>query len=311
MNGLQLSRGYYETYGKPMLEEKFPALLPYLAVGLVGSGSERFGFDDGISRDHDFEPGFAIFLPSEDVVDRRTAFLLERAYAGLPKEYEGVPRCRVAPVGGARNGVIRTADFYREKVGAPDGALTLRQWLTLPSSALAEAVNGEVFFDGYGEFTSIRERLSVMPEDVRRKRLAGQLLLMAQAGQYNYLRCLDHGEKEAAALACHAFVTAAMEALFLLFGRYMPYYKWSFRALRSIFGAERFADALSLLLSAGEDRAREKYDVIESLCADVVTLLSEQSLTEAVCGDLEKHAYSVNDGIADGEIRNMHILAAV
>ena len=67
------------------------------------------------------------------------------------------------------------------------------QWLSVPEQALAEAVNGELF-DGPGEVTAIRARLARWPEDVRRKKLAGQLLLMGQAGQYNYLRCLPHGE---------------------------------------------------------------------------------------------------------------------
>ena len=39
--------------------------------------------------------------------------------------------------------------------------------------------------------------------------------------------------------------------------------------------------------------------------------LQSQTLTKAICGDLEKHAYSVNDGIRDGEIRNLHILYCV
>ena len=153
MNGLELSRGYYETYGRPMLEKDFADLLPFLAVGFVGSGSEHFGFDDDISRDHDFEPGFCIFLPGEDVVDRRKAFMLERAYAKLPKEYGGVKRQNISPVGGERNGVLRTADFYRSAVGAADGILPLEGWLHIPDYALAEATNGEVFYDGYGEFS--------------------------------------------------------------------------------------------------------------------------------------------------------------
>ena len=52
MNGLELSRAFYETYGLPMLRTQFPELLPLLAVGLIGSGSECFGFDDEVSRDH-------------------------------------------------------------------------------------------------------------------------------------------------------------------------------------------------------------------------------------------------------------------
>ena len=85
MRGIEISRAYFEEYGKPMLEEHFADILPFLCVGLVGSGSECYGFDDEISRDHDFEPGFCIFIPDENIVDRRTEFLLERAYAKLPK----------------------------------------------------------------------------------------------------------------------------------------------------------------------------------------------------------------------------------
>ena len=75
MKGLELSKAFYEEYGKEMLEE-FPELLPYLAAGLAGSGSECFGYDDEISADHDLEPGFCIFLPGEEIVDRKSAFLL-------------------------------------------------------------------------------------------------------------------------------------------------------------------------------------------------------------------------------------------
>ena len=314
MNGLELSKGYYEEFGRPMLEEQFPALLPYLCVGFTGSGSEHYGFDDEVSRDHDFEPGFCIFLPGEDVVDRRSAFQLERAYAKLPKEYGGVRRSQVQPAGGNRNGVIRTADFYTALTGSPDGRLSAEEWLRIPDHALAEAVNGELFFDGYGEVTAIRERLLLMPEDVKLKRLAGNLLLMAQAGQYNYMRCLKHGEPEAAQLSCVEFVQAAMKAFFLLNDRYMPYYKWSFRALRTIFGGDATAEKLSYLLFAdprGEKTAEEKYDMIESTASDFIGLLQDRDLTDAICGDLEKHAYSVNDRIGDSWIRNLHILAAV
>ena len=89
MKGIELAEKYFNEFGKPMLENDFPELLPKIACGIIGEGSECFGFDDDISRDHDFEAGFCIFLPGEDIVDRRNAFLLERAYAKLPKEFEG------------------------------------------------------------------------------------------------------------------------------------------------------------------------------------------------------------------------------
>lgn len=314
MKGLDLSRGFYEEYGKPMLLREFPDLLKYLAVGFVGSGSDRYGFDDEVSEDHDFEPGFCIFLPGEEIVDRRKEFLLERAYAKLPKEYLGVKRQPLSPVGGNRNGVMRTADFYKSAVGVSDGKLSTEDWLHIPDYALAEVTNGEVFFDTYGEFSVIRKTLSEMPFDVKMKRLTGNLLIMAQSGQYNFMRCLSHGEPEAAQLAANEFVNATMKVVFLLDGRYMPYYKWSFRALRSIGGTEELYGKLAYLLygdNNNADIAEKKYDIIESIAVEIISKLQEKELTKAICGDLEKHAYSVNDCIHDVNVRNMHILSAV
>ena len=152
MNGLELARAFWEEEGLPMMERDFPDLLPRVAVGLAGSGSECLGFDDLISRDHDFEPGFCIFLPGEAVVSRREAFLLERAYAKLPREFRGFRRSGLSPVGGNRHGPIRAADFWTEKLGVPDGALSLMDYLTLPDYVLAEATGGEVFRDDSGFF---------------------------------------------------------------------------------------------------------------------------------------------------------------
>ncbi|MCF0106204.1 MAG: DUF4037 domain-containing protein [Holdemanella sp.] len=314
MNGIELSRGYYEEFGKPMLEKDFPDLLPYIAVGFVGSGSERYGFDDEISKDHDYEPGFCIFIPDEDVIDRKKAFQLERAYAKLPKEYKGIKRQQVSPVGGDRNGVIRTSEFFEKAVGAKDGNLTIQQWLEIPDYALAEAVNGEIFYDGYGEFSAIRERLMEYPEDIMLKRLAGNLLIMAQSGQYNFNRCLSHNEPEAAQLACNEFVNATMKATFLLQGRYMPYYKWSFRALRQLLFTEELYKRLSYILMADHSDAKvaeQKYIYIEEIASWMIEDLQDRDITKAICGDLEKHAYSVNDYIADNEIRNLNILTTV
>lgn len=296
-----------------MLEADFPELLPFVAAGLFGSGSECFGFDDEISRDHDFEPGFCLLLPGEETVDRKTAFQLERAYAKLPKEFLGFRRSSLLPVGGARHGVLRTEEVFMEKTGSPDGSLTLQQWLHLPEASLAEAVNGKIFFDGYGEVSRIRHALHYFPEEIRRKKLAGHLLLMAQAGQYNFIRCIRHGENAAAQMAAFEFVRSGMEVIFLLNRVYQPYYKWGFHALRELPSLALLAELFEFLVTTDNEGelAQEKYDVIEGIAADVIDVLLEQNLTTANCGDLEKHAYSVNDGITDGTLRNMHILEGV
>jgi hypothetical protein len=139
MKGLELSRKFYKECGEPMLQEQFSDILPFIAVGLVGSGSECYGYDDEISRDHDFEPGFCIFIPDESIVDSKRAFEPEKAYARLPREFMGFNRSLYSAVGGNRHGVIKTADFFEAKVGSRDGILTIGQWLTLPDYALAEA----------------------------------------------------------------------------------------------------------------------------------------------------------------------------
>ena len=313
MKGLELSKAFYEQYGRPMLHEQFADYEALIAVALCGSGSECFGFDDDVSTDHDFEPGFCLFLPGEDVIDRRTAFLLERAYAKLPKEFEGFRRSLMSPVGGNRHGVMRMDDFFLQKVGAADGLLSAEQWLTIPEFYLAEATNGAVFRDDCGAFSAIREKLSAMPEDIRRKKLAGELLTMAQSGQYNYNRCLSHGETGAAQLAAVEFVKAAIHTVFLLNKTYMPYYKWQFRALRALPVLSGLADPLEFLLTTenGDDLRETKYGIIEDIAGMVIEALQTQALTKAICGDLEKHAYSVNDTIADATIRNLHILAGV
>ena len=104
-----------------------------------------------------------------------------------------------------------------------------------------------------------------------------------------------------------------MAAVFLLNDIYQPYYKWSFRAMRALPRLSITAELLEYLLTTDneEETASEKYAVMEGIAADIIGELQAQSLTQAVCGDLEKHAYSVNDRISDAQIRNLHILAAV
>jgi len=313
MKGLELSKKFFYEYGKPMLDQ-FPDLLPYIAVGLVGSGSECYGYDDEISTDHDFSPEFCIFLPDEDVVDRRSAFLLERAYLKLPKEFMGYKRSIPDAVGEARHGVIRISDFLLNKTGTTDGKLSARDFLSIPEHYLLEITNGEIFFDNYGLITKIRENLSHYPNDVRTKKIAGNLLIMAQSGQYNYDRCIKRNETASAQISLFEFTKSAMNVFFLLERRYSPYYKWSFRALREI-SKEYFdiASILEFLISNGNgnELALKKKEYIEKICSVVANKLIEQNLTCSRTSDMERQAYEINDYIKDAEIRNMNILCSV
>lgn len=313
MKGLELSKKFYCEYGEEMLETQFEDILPFLAIGLVGSGSECFGFDDETSKDHDFEPGFCIFIPDRSIIDSRTEFKLERAYAKLPKEFMGFKRSSLSPVGGNRHGVISIAEFYESKTGNPMGKLSIYDWLSVPEYSLAEATNGEVFVDNYGLFTEIRNRILDMPSDIRLKKLAGNLLLMGQSGQYNYSRCISRGETGAAQMAVFEFVKSAINTVFLLNKKYSPYYKWTFRALKNLSEFSFLAEDFEYLISTGNDEfsAKEKSKKIEQICEIIISGLKNAGLTDFDGTQMEGQAYSVNNMIKDGEVRNLHILSAV
>ena len=210
MQGLEAARALYETRGRDLIHSRFPEYEGRIAVGLAGHGSECFGFDDAVSTDHDFEPGFCLWV--DDETDRAIGLELSRAYREL-KSSAG-ERSALAE---QNRGPRRISDFYRRYTGGPGAPESWQAWLYLPSHALAEASNGQVWRDDQGSFSAIRQQiLTGMPEDVRKKRLAAKLITMAQAGQYNYSRCLKHGQPGSAMLALTEFVNAACAAVFLL-----------------------------------------------------------------------------------------------
>lgn len=309
MQGLELARRYFESYGLPLLENEFAAQKDQIAAGLVGRGSECFGYDDAQSKDHDFEAGFCFWLTDE--AEQAFGFPLMRAYNRLPKSFLGVKMQAHSYYGNSRVGVFRISDFYRELIGLPRAPETAEEWLYTPEYALANATNGAVFYDGAGAFSAIRKTLlDFYPEDVRRKKIAACLCLMAQSGQYNFTRCLAHGEPGAALLARNEFVTAALHLLFLLEKRYMPFYKWQFRAARDLPGAKDLPDRLASLLSApaNEKTAEE----IEQIAAALLDRLAAAEIVQKKSGEtyLEPYAFSVLDTIENRTLRTMHILDA-
>lgn len=302
MRGLEEARALYEEYGRPMLHEQFPELEGRVAVGLAGHGSECYGFDDALSRDHDFARGFCLWLTDAD--DLRYGVALNRAYRKLPL---GAASERSA-MAEDNCGVRRTAFFYRRYTGSPGAPESWQQWLSLPSHALAEATNGEVFRDDLGEFSAIREQLlHGMPEDVRKKKLAARLIEMAQTGQYNYARCLKHGEEGAAMLELADFVRAACGAVYLLEGRHMPYTKWMLRGMEALPKLGHLRTALEFLLT-GENDPSLRQGVVEDICATVVRELQAQNLSDGAWDYLEPHAFAVQGRIMNPEIRALHVM---
>lgn len=308
MQGLEIAEKYFYEYGEKMLKE-FPEVFPRVAAGLVGFGSECFGFDDEISKDHDFEPCFCIWLTDED--ERKYGFKLSRAYSKLPKEFMGLKRQVLSPVGGDRHGVSATGEFYSRFLGSEGAPESLRQWLYLPSESLAAAVNGKVFLDNLGEFSALRKTLAAgYPQDVKRKKIAARLVFAAQSGQYNFGRCVKRGERGAAALSVHEFVKNAVSLVYLLNNSYEPFYKWAFRGMKRLPLLNRLEPELLTLLETQNEgnEAQEKQKIIDGIAALLAEELNRQGLSTLKESDLERQAFAVADGIKDGELRNMHIM---
>ena len=183
MQGLELCRLFYLRHGAPLIESRLGERARRVAVGLAGQGSDCLGFDDELSRDHDFGPGFCLWLTDED--DEDFGDELRRLYTELPKLFLGYAR-NATPQGAGRVGVMRISRFYAQYTGCrgiPSGDAA---WLRIPEHLLAAATSGEIFRDELGEFSRVRNGLlPCYPDDVRLKKLATRIFVMAQAGQYN------------------------------------------------------------------------------------------------------------------------------
>ena len=64
---IERSRRFYEKHVAGLIHEKFREYEDRIAVGLVGEGSDCFGYDDLISRDHDFGTGVCLWVTDEDM----------------------------------------------------------------------------------------------------------------------------------------------------------------------------------------------------------------------------------------------------
>ncbi len=303
-NGMELAKDYYETYGRAMLLEKFPDYVNEIAVGLVGEGSECFGFDDDISMDHDFGPGFCMWVTKE--LFNQIGNRLQEEYEKLPKLHKGIVRMETVQ-GQGRMGVRIIEDFYQVilQIDTINSHSEL-EWSALKDYNLAAAVNGEVFYDKKGEFTAIRNKLSAYyPKQLWIKKIAEETVKGSQAGQYNYARMMLRGEFVAAEFAIYEFMKHMIALVYLLNKTYSPYYKWSHKGMYRLSWGKEIADLLQkLALMPSQKHAwtednvlegkvnieDEKVVLIEEICSKVLAELKRQGLASGNDNFLERHA---------------------
>lgn len=318
--GMQLAQSYWQTYGKTLLDQpKFAKYKNRIAAGLVGHGSECYGFDDEISRDHDFGPGFCLWLTDDDYAEIGAD--LQNAYNALPQKYAGfesrneTPRAKSCE-SSKRVGIFRISEFFENITGFPTApaANEPHLWLSLSDSTLAAATNGKIFADPLGEFSKARQSFKLMPNDVRISLISRRLGMISQAGQYNFPRMIARKDASAAWLSINEFVRATASLVFLLnnpvTAGYLPYYKWQFAALRKLSNrmASRLPEVCGKLESVmrlssaacfGGDGSggdgfgeggkgagiaqKQVTQIIDNICEDIVRELQYEGLSD--CGE--------------------------
>lgn len=296
--GLSLCKEYYETHGKQMIETKFSHVYPYMAIGLVGLGSQCLGYDDHISIDHDYGPNFCIFLPRD--IYELYGKEIQQSYDSLPITFNGYTRT-ISKQGSGRDGVICIEDFIYSFIGTND--LNNINYFLFNEMNLLNIVNGELWVDNLGMFTSIRKQLAYYPDDIRYKKLTKSLALIAQAGQYNYNRCVQRKDIIASTLALNEFINETLSCIYLLNKVYKPFYKWSHYGLSALPLLSNISKKLELLLSENN-----KKDMIEDICIEIANELQRQKLTSHNDPFLQTHVEEIMNLIQDKKIRNMHVL---
>lgn len=229
--GIFICRRYYEEKVRPMIDRDYPDLAGQYCAGLFGEGSDAYGYDDLVSRDHDWGPGVMILINNRGLFDRfgqnLAASIISLAEdTGVFMGFE--PDISSIRIG--RRGVFWTDDYFRDVMGGEDF-----RFIMAPEYELAAAVNGEIFYDPEGTVTAVRNNLKkYYPENIYKRNLMQECALFSQNLQYNYLRMKRRNDSLAADMMLTEGLRHAANIRYILAGRYIPHDKWLYRGLKDI-----------------------------------------------------------------------------
>lgn len=313
MKGLELARTFFESSAPLLFDGISDVIREHATVGLVGEGSECFGFDDERSRDHDWGAGFCVWLSSAEYALAGPALLENYKRLSSEDAFQQFPIRKLSSAYvPARIGIFEADAFYKRLLGIGQAPRNIECWKALSETALATATNGELFQVGTSGFAETRrELLAYFPEDLRKKRIATYCLVIAQAGQYNYPRELDRGDFLAAFQALDRFIEASLALVYALNKRYRPYYKWAAHGLQrlSCLGQTLQAKTQELVLAFQDRRFEESTHTIEEICLLILKELQRQELSRSSQTFFVEQAAQVNAGIRDARLKNEPIPA--
>ncbi|WP_405350175.1 DUF4037 domain-containing protein [Fusobacterium animalis] len=299
IKGLELSKRYFYDIVLPEFEKTLFDILPLCAFGLVGEGSECYGYDNELSQDHDFGPSVCIWLRKDDYLKYK--YRINKVLETLPKTYLGFQELKESEWGYNRRGLLNIEDFYFKFIGSVNPPQTINDWQKIPETALATVTNGEVFLDNLGEFTKTREQLlNYYPEVIKQNKITTRLMNISQHGQYNYMRCLRRNDLVAANQCLYLFVDEVIHLVFLLNRRYKIFYKWANRALLDlkILGNEIHKLLQDMVF------AQNKIPYVRKICKVLADELRNQKLTNCESEFLGDLGVDIQKNIDDEFFKN-------
>lgn len=251
-----LAAGFHRELVEPLLSRHAPRLR--YAAARLGSGSDVLGFDDAMSRDHDWGCRLTVLVDAADrtAVPELTA-LLE---AELPETYRGLPvrfPTTWAPHTTHQVEIATVGDFAASRLGAdPLAGMSSVDWLAVTGQSVLEVTAGPVFVDRITELSVVREALRWYPPELDRYVLAAawQQLVewLPMVG-----RTAERGDELGSLLLCGKLTDELIQLGFLLRRRWPPYRKWRGTAFATLPGAAELTPALDRAAAAARTARRE------------------------------------------------------
>lgn len=264
--GIDLSRAYCIEVVAPLIAARLPRLR--FTAGRLGAGSDVLGFDDEISRDHDWGLRLSVLTPHDAIGPVQAALAAE-----LPESFRGHPT-RFAFTGETEEHhhveVDSTAGFLDAHLGFdPRAGISAGDWLSLSGQAVLEVTAGPIFIDRLGELVSARRLLEWYPDDIWRyvlasgwDRIGQELPLMRRAA--------DVGDDMGSRIIAARLSQIVLHLAFMIERRWPPYAKWFGTAFQRLPGAGDVRTAIDAALCGTNATARERG------LADALQLLLER-----------------------------------
>ena len=216
------------------------------------------GFDDAMSRDHDWGCRLTLLVDEPDRgAVRQVGLLLERE---LPESYRGLPvRFPLTwdPSVSHNVEIATVAGFAASRLGVnPAGELSALDWLIVTGQSVLEVTAGPVFADRTAELAQVRARLRWYPPEVERYVLAAGWQRLSQEMPM-VGRAAEHGDELGSRLLSARLAGDLMWLAFTLSRRWPPYPKWRGTAFGALAVAADLAGPLAAAAAAPHWRDRE------------------------------------------------------